>query len=200
MISLHNHLSVAVVVGFDDEESIMTLSERIDVDDQSLLDDDLSISSYGEHYVLLKGGYETENIIPKIPGSLKSLQDRRHRREVSEDDSIWSLDSLHLSTCRRCTHKVPHPAGWGSSILIDQNVEDGHGKDLDLDDEDEISRHQRLMMGSLLHDFGARCDRANETRSAKKNRDLPDACPTQPKSKAMKSSPVESRNNGDKAT
>ena len=188
MLSLHTHLPVAVVVGFDDEESIMTSSES----------EDLSISSSEEYYVLLKGGYETENIIPKIPGSLKSLQNRRHRREVSEDDSIWSLDSLHLSTCRRCTHMVSHPR-WDSNILIDHVLEDDHGKDLDLNDEDDISRHQRLMMGSLLHDLCARCDRPNETRSAKKNRDLPEACPTQPKSKAMKSSPVEYRNNGDKA-
>ena len=198
MISLHTHVSAAVVVGFDDKESIMTSSESSDEDDPSLVDDDLSISSNEEYYVLLKGGYETENIIPKIPGSLKSLQNRRHRREVSEDDSIWSLDSLHLSTCRRCTHMVSHPR-WDSNILIDHMVEGGNGTEKDPNDEGEDNQYQRLIIGSRLGDLGGH---PNETRSAKKkNRDLPDACPIQPKSKVMKSSnPIEYSNTGHVAT
>ena len=200
MISPHTPLPIAVVV-FDDEDSIMSSSDSTNVD-ASLLDDDLSTTYYEEYSTILKGGDETENPLGKIPGSLKSLLKRTRQRGVSEDDSMWSLDSLHLSNCRRCKHTVSHTLRWDSTWIDHELEDDDEEEETNEDHNDEgASQHKCIIFFApnegfesiVLRDSSAPSDLEHDPRShgAKKARKLPESCPTQSKSKIMKSSPIE---------
>ena len=209
MISPHTPLPIAVVV-FDDEDSIMSSSDSTNVD-ASLLDDDLSTTYYEEYSTILKGGDETENPLGKIPGSLKSLLNRARQRGLSEDDSMWSLDSLHLSTCRRCKHTVSHTLRWDSTWIdleLEDDTEEEEKEDHDDEkredhnDEDDAYQQKCIIVFApnesfesvVLSDLSAPphdLEHDPRGRSTKKTRDLPESCPTQSKRKIVKSSPIE---------